>query len=102
MLEQCKGWDANSHAVENLHITFDFLKRLSLLLVSTRGLVSGLPWIPKFADVQVSYIKWGRTMHTVGPSHQWIPKLGSKIPFAIHSWLNLQLWNPEIWRAVCV
>lgn len=42
-----------------------------------------LLWIPKSTDAQILYIKWLRTVHTVGPPHLWMR-------------------NPGIWRPNCI
>lgn len=63
-----------------------------------RGLVLGLPQVPKSEDAQVSYVKCHRTMPMVGPPHLQTPNREMKIRilFLICGWLKLQTQNP--WR----
>ena len=56
-------------------------------------------WIPKSTAVQVPYIKWLRTMYTVGLLYLQIPNCGWKILFLICDWWNLWMQNPGIWMS---
>lgn len=53
-------------------VVFHWMK---LSLDINEGLVLGLLQKPRPADAQVSYIKWCRTMYTVGLLHPWILNL---------------------------
>lgn len=59
----------------------------------------GSPWTPKSTDAQVLYIKWCRTMRTVGFPHPRIPNHRSKIVLLMSGWLNQRMGNPRIWKA---
>lgn len=62
-------WEARAadpHAAENPHITLIHPKTKSSLGIG-EGLVLGPQQIPRSMDAQVLYIKWHRTLHTVGP-----------------------------------
>lgn len=62
----------NSNASSSLH----------WLNAVTPGIHSGLvPGFPTNTKIQVTYIKWCRTMQTARPLYPWIPSLGSKTVF---------------------
>ena len=69
-------------APKNSSITFDPLK--TLLLYSRPSVSGGIgsstcPHV-KSVGVRVPYIKWHRTMHTVGPPHPQVQSLGVQGP----------------------
>lgn len=53
-------------------------------------------------NAQVPYIKWRRTLHTVGLPHPWIPNRRLKILFLTRGRMNPQKQNPGIQSANCI
>lgn len=69
--------DATPHAVENLHMTFDFLKT-SVVPQYPQGVQEPIPCGYQNLPMFVSCVKWHRSVHPVGPLHLWTPHHRSK------------------------
>lgn len=89
------SWPLNNRGLEAPNLAHQKLNYSCPLVF--KGIGSRIP-----CRYQDPYIKWHWAMHTVSPLHPQIPRCKSEILFLIRGWLNLWMWNPEIWRADCI
>lgn len=87
------------HTVKNPRVTCDSPETSAVPQNLHRGWFQDPLQLPNSVNVQVPYIKWCKTMHTVSPWLLRIYKYRWKILFSICNWLNPQIRNRGIQRA---
>ena len=92
-------WELGAFTPYTVKISVNNFWLLKILTtVSLQHWFQDILQIPKSVDTQVPYLKWYRTMPTVGLLQLPTPNCGLKMVYLIIHWLNLWMQNPWTWR----